>query len=155
MNFKTQQLVVKISVSNMLKSKAFYEDILGFKVDDRYTINKGGQYETESYMQLTDSSAGDLPFVLGLYKDIEKPYPVMSQNGTVPSFIVDNISIVLKYFLEQGVVVVPFKEDKGHVDYIIQNKSDEGFVDYFFFFCDPDNNSLVIRQNLPGPHKHM
>ena len=31
---------------------------------------------------------------------------------------------------------------------INSNKSDKGYVDRFFFFRDPDNNSLVIRENI-------
>lgn len=148
MKFIATQLVTKISVSDVLVSKSFYETILGFKVDDRYTINSGGTYQKESYMQLNAPSTTGGAFTLGLYKDIESPYASMPQTGTVPSFIVADVHATLHRFLEQNVVVMPLGGGNGDEKYIIKNKSDDGYVDLFFFFCDPDNNSFVIRQNL-------
>lgn len=160
MKFTATQLVTKISVSDVLVSKSFYENILGFQVDDRYTINVKSkkdknkkhqkEFQKESYMQLNAPSNNGGAFTLGLFKDIKKPFKKVPKNGTVPSFIVDDIHATLHHFLEKHVVVeVAMEQATGDDKYIIENKSDEGYVDLFFFFCDPDNNSLVIRQNLP------
>lgn len=148
MQFGAKELVIKISASDMLKSKAFYETILDFKVDDRYTINVGGNFGAESYIQMNLMSGSRKKFVIGLYQDIQAPYNPMPQTGTVPSFIVDDIEKTLKTFLDKNVVV-----DKIDGQYIVSNTSDKGFTDHFFFFRDPDNNSLVIRQNLKKVNK--
>ena len=143
MSFETYTLVTKLSTSDMNKSIDFYERILNFRIDHRWTINSGGNFGTDSYVQM-DYGMDETPlFTIGLYKDIDKPYSPPPQTGTVPSFIVPDI----KYTLEL------FKEEKVHIDSfggqeIIVNKSDLGYVDHFFFFRDPDNNSLVIRQNF-------
>jgi catechol 2,3-dioxygenase-like lactoylglutathione lyase family enzyme len=142
-DFTSNELVVKISVSNMLQSAAFYSRILGFKLDERYTINAGGNYGNTSYMQMNFESNGRLLFVLGLYKDINTPYHPLPQTGTVPSFIVENIENTLRYLQSNQVVI---DGTPGH--YIITNRSDIGYEDKFFFFRDPDNNSLVMRQNI-------
>ncbi|TAE80187.1 MAG: hypothetical protein EAY81_10665 [Bacteroidetes bacterium] len=149
MKFTATQLVTKISVSDMLLSKSFYERMLGFKLDERYTINSGGDYQKDSYMQLNAPSSNGGAFTLGLYKDIDKPFDAMPQTGTVPSFIVDDVHATLHHFLQQKIAVIAAGNGSGDNQYIIKNESDEGYVDLFFFFCDPDNNSLVIRQNLP------
>lgn len=150
MKFTAIQLVTKISVSDMLLSKSFYENVLGFKLDERYTINSGGDYQKESYMQLNAPSSNGGAFTLGLYKDIDKPFDAMPLTGTVPSFIVEDIHATLHHFLKQNVVVITADDKKiGDEKYIIKNTSDDGYVDLFFFFCDPDKNSFVIRQNLP------
>jgi catechol 2,3-dioxygenase-like lactoylglutathione lyase family enzyme len=148
MTFIAQQLVTKISVSNMLASKSFYQNILGFVEDEKYTINQDGNFATDSYLQLNTPSVAGGVFTLGLYKDIDKPYASMPQTGTVPSFIVDDVHTTLHRFLKQKVVVVPLGLGEGDDQYIVENKSDKGYVDLFFFFCDPDNNAFVIRQNL-------
>lgn len=148
MNFHLQQLVTKLSVSDVLHSKEFYENVLGFTVDERYTISDGGTYSTNSYLEMNAPCAQGGSFTIGLYKDIDAPYPSMPANGTVPSFIVDDIKATLQDLLQQGVVVMPMGGGEGDDKYIISNTSDEGYVDLFFFFCDPDNNSLVIRQNM-------
>lgn len=127
----------------MLKSKVFYETILGFEVDDRYTINTGGNFGAESYIQMNLKSGSGQVLIIGLYQDIQAPYNPMPQTGTVPSFIVDDIEETLKTFLDKNVVI-----DKIDGQYIISNTSNSGYTDHFFFFRDPDNNSLVIRQNL-------
>ncbi|MFK7787028.1 MAG: VOC family protein [Crocinitomicaceae bacterium] len=144
MEFIFEELVVKISVSDMLRSKQFYQDILGFIEDERYTINTGGVYGNESFVQMNSMSTEGTNVTIGLYKDIDGPYEPVPSTGTVPSFVVPDIEITLSEFLSEGVKVVPVSEGK----YIISNTSDEGYVDHFFFFLDPDNNSLVIRQNL-------
>lgn len=41
MKFSSKAIVIKVSVSDILKSQKFYEEILGFKADDRYTLNSG------------------------------------------------------------------------------------------------------------------
>lgn len=148
MNFRLHQLVTKVSVSDMLRSKSFYESILGFTVDERYTISDGGTYGTNSYFEMNAPCSQGGTFTIGLYKDIDAPYPSMPDNGTVPSFIVDDVKAALMDLLNKGVVVMPLGGGEGDNKYIISNTSDEGYVDLFFFFCDPDNNSFVIRQNM-------
>lgn len=147
-NFIVKQLVTKISVSNMLVSKSFYETILGFKLDERYTINSGETYQNDSYMQMDSVGSTGIAFTIGLFKDIDKPYESMPQTGTVPSFIVEDIHKTLHQLLAEKVNVIPMGGGEGDDKYIVKNTSDQGYVDLFFFFCDPDNNSFVIRQNL-------
>jgi catechol 2,3-dioxygenase-like lactoylglutathione lyase family enzyme len=139
MKFSPKALVIKLSVSDMLMTKSFYENILGFKEDARYTINTGGNFGAESYVQLELNKT----LILGLYKDISTPFEPIPQTGTIPSFIVDDIEGTLACFLSKNVVI-----DKIDGQYIISNTSDSGYTDHFFFFRDPDNNSLVVRQNL-------
>lgn len=143
MTFIPNDLVVKISVSDILSSQDFYTRILGFKADDRYTLNMGGNFGQESYMQLCIQAENGISFTIGLYKDIKSPYDPLPETGTVPSFIVSDIETMLNYLLSQKVVI-----DKYGNDYILTNTSDKGYVDKFFFFRDPDNNSLVMRQNI-------
>lgn len=143
MKFKSKAVVIKLSVSDMLKSKKFYEEILGFKVDDRYTLNSDGNYGMESFIQLYLDSNDENGFMLGLYKDIDAPFYPLPETGTVPSFIVDDIQATLDYFITQKVVI-----DQTEGVIITSNTSDKGYVDQFFFFRDPDNNSLVIRKNI-------
>lgn len=142
MKFKSDELVIKISVSDMLVSQHFYEQLLGCKVDERYTIDVNKKFETNSYMQLNMYHRRKKVAVLGLYKDINQPFDPLPQTGSVPSFIVADIKATLKHFIEQKV-----KIDLIDGQYIVENTSDEGYIDHFFFFRDPDNNSLVIRQN--------
>jgi hypothetical protein len=97
-------------------------------------------------MQLNFQRHGKTVYALGLYKDIEKPYHPRPETGTVPSFIVNDIIATLKYFEAEKVVI-----DSIDGKIIISNTSDEGYVDHFFFFRDPDYNSLVIRQNFGRP----
>lgn len=143
MKFSSKAVVIKLSVSDILKSQKFYEEILGFKVDDRYTINSGGNYGMESFIQLYFDSKDDKGFILGLYKDIDAPFYPLPETGTVPSFIVDDIQETLDYFKTRNVVI-----DETDGEIIISNTSDKGFTDRFFFFRDPDHNSLVIRENI-------
>lgn len=144
MTFTTTQIIVKLSVSNMLNAIAFYESILGLEIDPRYTLNSDGEFGQNSYVQMFMRGEMLPGFSLGLYKDIDAPLKPLPQVGTVPSFVVPNINATLERFLVKGVVV-----DKDGDPYIISNTSDEGFTDHFFFFRDLDNNSLVIRQNIP------
>ncbi|TRX36514.1 VOC family protein [Flavobacterium sp. ZT3R18] len=143
MKFKSKGIVVKLSVSDVLKSKKFYEEILGFKTDDKYTLNSGGNYGMESFIQLYLDSKSKIGFMLGLYKDIDAPFDPLPQTGTAPTFIVDDIEATLDYFKKEKVVI---DEIEGEI--IISNTSDQGYTDRFFFFRDPDNNSLVIRQDM-------
>lgn len=129
-------LVIKLSSSNILNSKNFYTEILGCMIDARYTINSGGNFGKESYLQL------NLPGIngniaIGLYKDIDAPLPPQD-TGTAPTFLVADIISMRQYLIDKGV----------SVGEIIINKSDEGYIDHFAFFQDPDNNTLVIRQNI-------
>lgn len=143
MKFRSKEVVIKVSVSDILKSQKFYEEILGFKVDERYTINSGGNYGMESFIQLYVDSNDKKGFMLGLYKDIDAPFYPLPETGTVPTFIVDDIKETLHYFKTQNVVI-----DETDGEIIISNTSDKGFTDHFLFFRDPDNNSLVIRENI-------
>ncbi len=145
MTFHSSELVVKISTSNMMRSFDFYTKILSFKPDPKWTLNHGGNFGNTSYMQLNFEIEGKKAFALGLYKDINAPYHPKPQTGTVPSFIVSDIKATLHYLQSQH-VVIDNNGTPGH--YIIKNVSDSGHEDQFFFFRDPDNNSLVIRQNM-------
>ncbi len=143
MTIKPNEFVVKISVSNMEKSRDFYEKILGFKEQTIYTINAGGHYGPESYMQLQLRPGEKSAFSLGLYKDIEAPFTPLPQTGSVPSFIVNDIDAALRRLKAEGVTI----DSMGGAT-ILTNVSDKGYEDKFFFFRDPDNNSLVMRQNF-------
>ncbi|WP_268036481.1 VOC family protein [Algoriphagus sp. PAP.12] len=136
MDIEFSSHVVKISSSDFKRSIDFYQKNLGFEIDNRYTINVGGDFGNESYLQM--NSPGGC--TIGLFKDISAPYSPLPESGTVLSFIMDNLDETLKIFEEKGIPIDP----PG----IILNTSDEGFQDKFFFFRDPDNNSLVIRENL-------
>ncbi len=100
-------------------------------------------YKSDSYVQLYLDAKGKDFFSLGLYKDIDKPYVPPFPGGTVPSFIVDDVKATLVSFQSKNVVI-----DKTGDSFMISNTSDNGCTDIFFFVRDPDNNSLVIRQNL-------
>nr|WP_315224567.1 VOC family protein [uncultured Flavobacterium sp.] len=143
MKFKSKALIVKLSVSDVVASRKFYEEILGFKVDDKYTLNSGGNFGMESYLQMYLDSKEKNDFMLGLFKDISLPFYPLPETGSVPSFIVDDIKATLEYFISKKVVI-----DKIDGVIINTNTSDKGYVDKFFFFRDPDNNSLVIRENI-------
>lgn len=133
-------LVIKLSTSDVLASRRFYTEILGFTVDERYTINKGGCYLNESYLQLNLPGL-DNNIAIGLYKDIYTPFPKQDPSATpsaAPTFMVADIVSIRQSLIEKGV----------SVEEIIENTSDEGYVDHFAFFQDPDNNTLVIRQNI-------
>jgi catechol 2,3-dioxygenase-like lactoylglutathione lyase family enzyme len=143
MKFKSKGIVIKLSVSDILKSKKFYEKILGFTTDDKYTLNSGGNYGTDSFVQLYLGPKDRSICTLGLYKDIDAPFYPLPQTGTTPTFIVDDIKETLDYFRKEKVVI---DEIDGQI--IISNTSDKGYTDHFFFFRDPDNNSLVIRQDI-------
>ena len=141
--FKANSLVIKISVSDMERSRNFFIKLLGFTEDERYRINSGGNFGTESYMQLNLTKGGQNSVTLGLYKDINQPFQPDPQNGTVPSFIVEDIETTLKIFQKEQVRI-----DLQDGQIIVSNTSDQGYVDRFFFFRDPDNNSFVIRENM-------
>lgn len=143
MKFSPKAVVIKLSVSDILKSKKFYEEILNFKTDDKYTLNSDGDYGTASFLQLYLGDKDEKSFMLGLYKDIETPFNPLPETGTVPSFIVEDIQSTLDYLRIHEVVI-------DEIDGVIinTNTSDEGYVDRFFFFRDPDNNSLVVRENI-------
>jgi catechol 2,3-dioxygenase-like lactoylglutathione lyase family enzyme len=143
MKFSSKAVVIKLSVSDILASQKFYEKVLAFKVDDKYTLNSNGNYGMESFMQLYLDHKTENGFMLGLYKDIDTPFYPLPETGTVPTFIVDDIQATLDYFKSQNVVI-----DVIDGAEIISNISNKGYVDQFFFFRDPDNNSLVIRENI-------
>lgn len=143
MGFKSNEIVTKISVSNMELSLKFYTSILGFEMDDDYTINVGKNFGEDSYVQLRLPGQSGGAVVLGLFKDLDRPFNPKPQLGTVPSFIVADIEETLAYLRSKKV-----KIDNGLDDPIITNTSDKGYEDRFFFFRDPDNNSLVVRENM-------
>lgn len=143
MKFRSKTVVIKLSVSDILKSKKFYEEILDFKTDNSYTLNSDGNYGTASFIQLYLGDKDEKSFMLGLYKDIETPFYPLPETGTVPSFIVEDIKATLDYFRAHEVVI-----DVLDGVIINTNTSDEGYIDHFFFFRDPDNNSLVVRENI-------
>jgi catechol 2,3-dioxygenase-like lactoylglutathione lyase family enzyme len=137
---KTAGRVVKLSASDIQVSVKFYMEIMGFTVDDRYTLNTGGAWGTFSYVQLNMPGLAD-NIAVGLFKDIDKPFPAGDPStvpGTAPTFMVTDIESVRNSLMEQ----------KVNVGEIISNTSDAGYTDHFAFFRDPDNNTLVIRQNM-------
>lgn len=142
MGFKTNELVTKVSVSNMELSLTFYTSILGFEIDDDYTINVGKNFGQNSYVQLYLRVKDSGALLLGLFKDLDRPLNPKPEVGTVPSFIVTDIDETLSYFKSKKVKI------DNNLDPIITNTSDKGYEDRFFFFRDPDNNSLVIRENM-------
>lgn len=78
---------------------------------------------------------------IGLFKDIDKPFPPADPStvpGTAPTFMVSDIESVRNDLIAKGVKVGD----------IISNTSNNGYADHFAFFQDPDNNTLVIRQNI-------
>lgn len=136
---KTTGQVVKLSSSEITVSLKFYTEIMGFMVDERYTLNSGGNFGEFSYVQLTMPGLDD-NIALGLFKDIDAPFPAGDPStvpGTAPTFVVADIGCVRDSLIEKGV----------KVGEIISNTSDAGYTDHFAFFQDPDNNTLVIRQN--------
>ena len=143
MKFKSKEIVIKLSVSDIHQSIKFYQEVLGFTIDDRYTLNSDENFGTESYIQLYLDERDKSGFRLGLFKDIDAPFNPYPETGTVPSFIVEDIQATLEYFQTMKVTI---DETDGVI--INSNKSDKGYVDQFFFFRDPDNNSLVIRENI-------
>lgn len=142
MGFKSNEIVTKISVSNMELSIKFYTSILGFEIDDDYTINVGKNYGEDSYVQLYMRVKESGTLVLGLFKDLDRPLNPKPEVGTVPSFIVADIEEALEYLQSMKVKI------DNDIDPIITNTSDKGFEDKFFFFRDPDYNSLVVRGNM-------
>ncbi len=134
-------IVIKLSASNIEDSLDFYTGLFGWTVDDRYTLNAGGVYGTFSYVQLNPPGLrGNISF--GLFKDIEAPLPAPDLNnpppGTAPTFLVTDIAITRAWLMECGIPVSD----------VVKNTSDEGYTDCFAFFADPDNNLLVIRENI-------
>lgn len=131
--------VVKLSASDIQASARFYTEIMGFTVDPRYTLNTGNFGEF-SYVQLTMPGLSD-SIAIGLFKDIDKPFPAgdpSARPGTAPTFMVKDIESVRNDLIGKGIKVGD----------IISNTSNNGYTDHFAFFQDPDNNTLVIRQNM-------
>lgn len=133
-------MVVKLSCSDIKASRQFYTTVLSFTVDERYTLNSDGNFGPSSYIQLNMPGIGR-DIAIGLYKDIDGPFPVQAPDtvpGTAPTFVVADIAAMRNSLIAKGV----------KVGEIISNTSDDGHTDQFAFFQDPDNNTLVIRQNM-------
>lgn len=143
MEFASNALVVKVSVSDIPKSLAFYSSVLGFRLDDRYNIDMDGNWGSNSYVQLNFESEGKVLWAIGLFKDIAQPYAPVPQTGTVPSFMVTDIQATLAYLKSNQVVI-----DQVDGQEIISSTSDSGYTDLCVFFRDPDGNSWVVRQNV-------
>lgn len=147
MHIDVLELVVKLSASDVERSADFYRRIFGVLLDSKYTITAEKQPGQVPWVQLNAMRDGRRQFAIGLYEDISGPFVPTPQVGTVPSFIVPDIHATLTAFRHAGVTL----DDNGK---IYSNTSDAGYTDEFFFFRDPDNNSLVIRQNVGmTPHR--
>lgn len=136
-------VVTKLSSSDIAASITFYTAVLGFVVDNRYTINASPGWGTGSYVQLRQDAPAD-SIVIGLFKDIDHPFrPFDVDNpgaGTALTFIVPDITAVRAALTTAQIAVGD----------IIKSTSDDGYTDLISFFPDPDNNMLVVRQNLAG-----
>ena len=115
--------VVVVPVSDLDRSKRFYEEQLGFKVDHDTTFN-----EDTRIMQLTPPGSG-CSIVLG--KGIVKGEP-----GTLKGvqLVVSDLEKARAQLIERGVEV-------GEI--VRMNEMDGGS---FIFFDDPDGNSWAVQE---------
>lgn len=115
--------VVVVPVSDLDRSKRFYEEQLGFKVDHDTTFN-----EDTRVMQLTPPGSG-CSIVLG--KGIVKGEP-----GTLKGvqLVVSDLEKARAQLIERGVEV-------GEI--VRMNEMDGGS---FVFFDDPDGNSWAVQE---------
>jgi catechol 2,3-dioxygenase-like lactoylglutathione lyase family enzyme len=115
--------VIVVPVSDLDRSKRFYEEQLGFKVDHDTTFN-----EETRVLQLTPPGSG-CSIVLG--KGIVKGEP-----GTLKGvqLVVSDLEKARAQLIERGV-------DVGEI--VRMNEQDGGS---FIFFDDPDGNSWAVQE---------
>ncbi|MEV6714495.1 MULTISPECIES: VOC family protein [Lentzea] len=115
--------VVVVPVSDLDRSKRFYEEQLGFKVDHDTTFN-----EDTRVLQLTPPGSG-CSIVMG--KGIVKGEP-----GTLKGvqLVVSDLEKARAQLVERGVEV-------GEI--VRMNEADGGS---FIFFDDPDGNSWAVQE---------
>ena len=115
--------VIVVPVSDLDRSKRFYEEQLGFEVDHDTTFN-----EDTRIMQLTPPGSG-CSIVLG--KGIVKGEP-----GTLKGvqLVVSDLEKARAQLIERGVEVG---------DIVRMNEQDGGS---FIFFDDPDGNSWAVQE---------
>ncbi|MCR3752337.1 VOC family protein [Lentzea californiensis] len=115
--------VVVVPVSDLDRSKRFYEEQLGFKVDHDTTFN-----EDTRVLQLTPPGSG-CSIVMG--KGIVKGEP-----GTLKGvqLVVSDLEKAHAQLVERGV-------DVGEI--VRMNEADGGS---FIFFDDPDGNSWAVQE---------
>ncbi|MEV6235862.1 VOC family protein [Lentzea sp. NPDC051838] len=115
--------VVVVPVSDIDRSKRFYEEQLGFKVDHDTTFN-----EDTRVLQLTPPGSG-CSIVLG--KGIVRGEP-----GTLKGvqLVVSDLEKARAQLVERGVEV-------GEI--VRMNEADGGS---FIFFDDPDGNSWAVQE---------
>ncbi len=137
-NTNYQGMVVKVSVSDMRKSIDFYCNVLGGKIDERYTITKKEQPKAVPYVQLLFNNMG-VTTAIGLYNDIKEPFKENTNGvGTIPTLVVENIEEMITFLKDHDV----------ECSEIISNTSDQGYTDKFAFFNDIDNNAFALRENV-------
>jgi catechol 2,3-dioxygenase-like lactoylglutathione lyase family enzyme len=115
--------VIVVPVSDLDRSKRFYEEQLGFKVDHDTTFNEGTRV-----LQLTPPGSG-CSIVLG--KGIVKGEPG-SLKGV--QLVVPDLEKARTQLIERGVEV-------GEI--VRMNEQDGGS---FIFFDDPDGNSWAVQE---------
>ncbi|MDX8055393.1 VOC family protein [Lentzea sp. BCCO 10_0798] len=115
--------VIVVPVSDLDRSKRFYEEQLGFKVDHDTTFN-----EDARVLQLTPPGSG-CSIVMG--KGIVKGEP-----GTLKGvqLVVSDLEKARAQLVERGVEV-------GEI--VRMNEADGGS---FIFFDDPDGNSWAVQE---------
>ncbi|MCX2950280.1 VOC family protein [Lentzea sp. NEAU-D7] len=115
--------VIVVPVSDLDRSKRFYEEQLGFKVDHDTTFN-----EDTRVLQLTPPGSG-CSIVMG--KGIVKGEP-----GTLKGvqLVVSDLEKARTQLVERGVEV-------GEI--VRMNEADGGS---FIFFDDPDGNSWAVQE---------
>ena len=115
--------VIVVPVSDLDRSKRFYEEQLGFKVDHDTTFN-----EDTRVLQLTPPGSG-CSIVMG--KGIVKGEP-----GTLKGvqLVVSDLEKARAQLVERGVQV-------GEI--VRMNEADGGS---FIFFDDPDGNSWAVQE---------
>ncbi|WP_439658110.1 VOC family protein [Lentzea sp. HUAS TT2] len=115
--------VIVVPVSDLDRSKRFYEEQLGFKVDHDTTFN-----EDTRVLQLTPPGSG-CSIVMG--KGIVKGEP-----GTLKGvqLVVSDLEKARAQLVERGVEV-------GEI--VRMNEADGGS---FIFFDDPDGNSWAVQE---------
>jgi catechol 2,3-dioxygenase-like lactoylglutathione lyase family enzyme len=114
----TEEIVIRITVSDMEKSLAFYVDKLGLLPTDE-------AYPEWSKLRIP----GNPTTMLGLKLVI----PPEGSGGEVTTFVVPNIQVAIDALRARGIEV----EDPRHL---------AGGV-LLAFFEDPDKNRLAVRQN--------